>query len=269
MTNFGEKISACRQNRNMTQEELAGRLGITPQALSKWERGLSFPDIAMLADVSRLLDVSTDYLLGLKSREDREEYGVKTEEVQIEIGNNLRRALSPLEIVIGGKYISLFMDSLFSDKIVNLRKELSAEGILMPVVRIRDEVKFPENEFQILCYRETLYSERLDIIGDDTLDYMFGKLAECVRGRYDRILNPDLMKMLTDYLKIDYPALIEGIVPEKIHYTLLSEVVKKAISRGVAIVFLPQMLEIMCRILWDTPHASVDEMVEAIVSELS
>ena len=38
---IGSRMSVCRQNRNMTQEELANRLGITPQALSKWERGVS------------------------------------------------------------------------------------------------------------------------------------------------------------------------------------------------------------------------------------
>ena len=53
---IGSRISACRQNKNMTQDELAGRLGITPQALSKWERGQSFPDISMLADLFRLFE---------------------------------------------------------------------------------------------------------------------------------------------------------------------------------------------------------------------
>ena len=45
---IGLRLSNCRQDRNMTQEELAGRLGITPQAVSKWERGASLPDISML-----------------------------------------------------------------------------------------------------------------------------------------------------------------------------------------------------------------------------
>lgn len=34
---IGSRLSVCRQNKNMTQEELAYRLGVTPQALSKWE----------------------------------------------------------------------------------------------------------------------------------------------------------------------------------------------------------------------------------------
>ena len=245
---FGEKISACRQNRNMTQEELAGRLGVTPQALSKWERGLSFPDITMLADIARLLEVSTDYLLGFKLKGDAGNAGGQTEQIQTEIGNNLRKALTPLEIVIGEKYIPLFQGDSFVSKIVELRIKLAQEGILMPVVRIRDELKLEGCEFRILCYQEVLYAEQLEKIDGDSLDYMMQKLAEALRT--------------------DYPALIDGIVPEKIHYTLLSEVVKKVISRGISIVFLPKMIEIMCTVLWDNPHASTEAMAEQIVKEL-
>ena len=43
--NFSSRLSMFRQNKNMTQEELAERMGVTPQALSKWERGHSLPDI--------------------------------------------------------------------------------------------------------------------------------------------------------------------------------------------------------------------------------
>ena len=39
--NIGELICQYRQNRKMTQEEFASRLGVTPQAVSKWERGVS------------------------------------------------------------------------------------------------------------------------------------------------------------------------------------------------------------------------------------
>lgn len=39
--NIGKRISECRQNKNMSQEEMANRIGVTPQAVSKWERGVS------------------------------------------------------------------------------------------------------------------------------------------------------------------------------------------------------------------------------------
>lgn len=63
---IGSRLSVCRQNKNMTQEELANKLGVTPQALSKWERGVSMPDITVLPILAEYFQVSTDQLLGLK-----------------------------------------------------------------------------------------------------------------------------------------------------------------------------------------------------------
>ena len=91
---FGTRISVCRQNKNMTQEEMAGRLGITAQALSKWERGISLPDIAMTADISRLLGVSTDYLLGVETPAVAEKEAGK---VHYEAKDNLSLAIAPIE----------------------------------------------------------------------------------------------------------------------------------------------------------------------------
>ena len=64
MQAIGKKISALRKERDMTQVELADRLGVTYQAVSSWERGNSMPDIAKLPDISQVLSVSIDDLLG-------------------------------------------------------------------------------------------------------------------------------------------------------------------------------------------------------------
>ena len=45
---FGEKLNSMRKNSGFTQEEVAVRLGISPQAVSKWENDLSCPDIMLL-----------------------------------------------------------------------------------------------------------------------------------------------------------------------------------------------------------------------------
>jgi len=52
MQAIGRKISALRKERDMTQVELADKLGVTYQAVSSWERGNSMPDIAKLPDLS-------------------------------------------------------------------------------------------------------------------------------------------------------------------------------------------------------------------------
>ena len=59
----GKLISIKRKNMNMTQGELAKKLHITDKAVSKWERGLSFPDISLLIPLSEILNISLYDLL--------------------------------------------------------------------------------------------------------------------------------------------------------------------------------------------------------------
>lgn len=263
---LGGRISACRQNRNMTQEELAGRLGITPQALSKWERGVSLPDVSMLAELSGLLGVSADYLLGLKPREDGEEdAGSIVRKDLLEMGIAVRNALPPVELVFGVKVVPLFIDNKFVEKIVAMREQLAAEmGILLPVVRLRDHIRLEEQEFAVLSFRNVLYSEKLEVLDENTVDYMLEKLKECVCQNYHEILAPDLIKNYTDNLKITYPALIEGVVPEKIPYSLLTETARIVLSKGDSIIFLPKMIEIMDCALRTAPQLTAEELADRI-----
>ena len=62
---IGNQIKQLRQRRGVTQEELADRLGVTPQAVSKWERGVATPDIAMLPEISAYFGVTIDELFAL------------------------------------------------------------------------------------------------------------------------------------------------------------------------------------------------------------
>ncbi|WP_049660428.1 helix-turn-helix domain-containing protein [Bacillus sp. FJAT-27231] len=56
-------IRELRKSKNMTQKELAERLNITDKAVSKWERGLSYPDISILSSLADILGVSVSELL--------------------------------------------------------------------------------------------------------------------------------------------------------------------------------------------------------------
>ena len=61
---LGARIRARREKRGLKQTDIAAALQISPQAVSKWERGENAPDIAQLPALARLLDVSIDWLLG-------------------------------------------------------------------------------------------------------------------------------------------------------------------------------------------------------------
>lgn len=61
---FGEKIHTLRKNAGLSQEELAEKLDVSRQAISKWERGAGYPETEKTIRMSRLFGVSLDYLLG-------------------------------------------------------------------------------------------------------------------------------------------------------------------------------------------------------------
>ena len=68
---LGEKILTLRKARGWSQEELAGRIGVTRQALSRWESDTAVPDTVNVVELSDLFGVSCDYLLREKWTEDR------------------------------------------------------------------------------------------------------------------------------------------------------------------------------------------------------
>lgn len=72
---FGATISALRKERGMTQLELARQMGVTDKAVSKWERDLSFPDVASLPKLAEVLGTSVDELLEVKTAAQEEPAG--------------------------------------------------------------------------------------------------------------------------------------------------------------------------------------------------
>ena len=65
MSNYKDSIRALRESNNMTQEELAARLGVKPPAVSKWERGLTYPKMENVLKMSEIFGVSMSVVMGL------------------------------------------------------------------------------------------------------------------------------------------------------------------------------------------------------------
>ena len=63
---FGKRLASLRKERQWTQEEVAQRLSVSAQAVSKWENDASFPDLDMLVQLASLFETTTDALLGKK-----------------------------------------------------------------------------------------------------------------------------------------------------------------------------------------------------------
>ena len=65
---MGKRIAGNRRRLGLTQEQLAEKLGVTAQAVSKWENDQSCPDISMLPSLAEIFGVTTDEMLGVERR---------------------------------------------------------------------------------------------------------------------------------------------------------------------------------------------------------
>ncbi len=76
---IGKFIAKLRKEKNMTQQELASRIGVTDRAISKWENGRGLPDISLIQPLSKELDITINELLSGEKLK-KEEYQEKLEE---------------------------------------------------------------------------------------------------------------------------------------------------------------------------------------------
>ncbi|CRZ33503.1 DNA-binding XRE family transcriptional regulator [Herbinix hemicellulosilytica] len=67
---IGKRISYLRREKGITQEEIAEKLGVTPQAVSKWENDISYPDILLLPKLAEILEVTVDELLSGEAKKE-------------------------------------------------------------------------------------------------------------------------------------------------------------------------------------------------------
>ena len=67
--NMGEKLRTLRLNRNLTQKQIADRIGLAISAISSYESGMRYPSYETLIKLARIFHVSTDYLLGVNSKQ--------------------------------------------------------------------------------------------------------------------------------------------------------------------------------------------------------
>ena len=68
---FGKRIADLREKVNLTQAELAEKLSVSAQAVSKWENGGGYPDVETIPQIAKLFETTTDYLFGCVKKENR------------------------------------------------------------------------------------------------------------------------------------------------------------------------------------------------------
>ena len=91
---FGENLKAIRKAKGYTQQELAMKLNVVRQTVSKWEKGLSVPDVEILVEIADVLDTDVSVLLGkeVSDEESRDEVALQLAKISEQLAIKNRKS---------------------------------------------------------------------------------------------------------------------------------------------------------------------------------
>jgi transcriptional regulator with XRE-family HTH domain len=119
---IGKFIADCRKQKNLTQMQLAEKLGITDKAISKWERGIAMPDTSIMLELCDILGISVNELLS-GERIEMENNNQKNEQLLLDMAKELERK---------SKTIWHAMWAIMTVSIIGLLGGLTLINIFMP-----------------------------------------------------------------------------------------------------------------------------------------
>ena len=127
---IGSFIADCRKKKNITQEQLAEKLHITDRAVSKWERGLSLPDVDKMLDLCNILDINVNELLN-GEKINMKDYEKKTDELLLELA---KQEELKNKRMITDMYVLAITTVLFYIGIILLASYTLGEGTLFGII---------------------------------------------------------------------------------------------------------------------------------------
>ena len=139
---LGRRIARLRLARTATQERLAKELNVSPQAVSKWENDINYPDISLLPDLARFLGVSVDELLSGASASTQESAAVQeraAEVVSVAADEPAEIVEEPIEQEnqgIAAQSSGFSFGKLFGKSMIKVEKNDEADGSKKKGVRL-------------------------------------------------------------------------------------------------------------------------------------
>lgn len=324
---FAERFAALRQERGLTQQRLADRLGVTAQAVSKYETGASLPDVQTLKSLAVILGCTTDYLLGHELAQES-----MVDMVDRQRREEIDRALQKecLAMYVGpGVLVDMLMEENNNRyaKFHELRVHLAAQyGILVPVIRLMDSAELADKEYEIRLYGRTVAGkgrleypmrfypgekarEETDIPAKEPVHHAEGVWRICAENaetaakemrregamseqeaaaanteamgisekkpltcmdiviahfekiileNYAKILNRQMVAELVERVHSRFPAVTEGVVPERVSLAGLQRVIADLIGERIPV----NRLDYIISFLEEHPGENAKELEE-------
>ena len=298
---FKERLAETRKEKGLTQAELARRLGVTAQAVSKWERGNAYPDIELLDGISTVLDCSLDYLFqyekGVKSyvTQDNQQYRAQIDAVLLK---------DALEIRFGCRLVELFLEEQKQGfpQIHGLRKEMAEKyGFCIPTIRLADEATCAPEEYMFLIYGKKVTCGRVvpgkyfavnqkarsegDIVVSEPvwklpgiwteqekdavspLRFMMIHLEQCIMEHLPDLFHCQMVAELVETVERKYPKVVQGVVPERVSYSFLKRVLLVLLcEKKQPIHPLIRIIELLDEMVEEKP--TIEEATERVAKAL-
>lgn len=242
---FGNRVKAIRQERGYTQKQLAGLLGVTEQAVSKYERGNSYPDIVMLNGISEVLDCSLDYLFQYESGKRN-----LINQDSIERKTEINRQLLPdiVTLKFAEKLVPMFMEESKQGfpHINEVRQQMARHwGVIVPPIRLMDQLSLEEDQYEICIHGVPVFNGVPETMEENGLIGVLGRLKDVIFQNIEQILNNQNIYFMVENLRDNYPYVVKDIIPEKISYSRLRQVIICLLKDGYTASPLIRIIEIM------------------------
>ena len=117
---LGENIRSQRTARGLTQEQFGYEMGVSSQAVSRWERGNSLPDISLIKGICDVLSISANTLLGIEV----EHKVIENNDMSMEKEIRSNMFAEPLVLEFGSSLIPYIVEGLKTDYLNQCRKDV-------------------------------------------------------------------------------------------------------------------------------------------------
>ena len=212
--NIAENIKRLRRQKDYTQEELAQFIGISPQSVSKWERGEGYPDITLLPTIAAVFDVTLDELFGFCDRQNEKYMNELMEQYRINLSSGkIMEAIETLKEA-RKKFPDNFLIMLCYADSLNMKQGEDKSGDRLEVIELCklvldkcDETHMRNHAMRTLCYTYYYmdeYDKAIEIV------YKMPSIYECfeitlphiVKNSSESIVaNKQLIRSLIDIIK--------------------------------------------------------------------
>jgi len=264
LQNTAEKITAARREKGFTQEELAARLGVTAQAVSKWERALGLPDLDLLVDVSEILGISLNDLL------DKSKQGLPPQSGQVYdiYRMDLRNVdqVNPLLMEFGIGLAPVIARDEYIERIASFRRDMATRrktGVLVPAIRIRDNAELESMACKLYHMNEEVWSQTFTQADEQTGESILLALTGWINTHLPLLVNRQMTKILLEHWRTYYPFAFDGVVPERISLTRLTMVLRELVTAGRSVWNLPRVAEVLDEAL-ETGRDGVKELLDRL-----